>query len=83
MAGDGAAPSNARFRIVKPYLGYVPIYPAMLWSWVIGSDEVDPTSIDEVSVRTRLEGTAVRAAHLQPGDAPRGICPAHDLYSRC
>jgi len=43
------------FRIVKPYLGYVPIYPAMLWSWVIGSDEVDPTSFDEMSVRNRLE----------------------------
>jgi spermidine synthase len=44
------------FRIVKPYLGYVPIYPAMLWSWVIGSDEVDPTRFDDVSIRTRLEG---------------------------
>jgi spermidine synthase len=44
------------FRIVKPYLGYVPIYPAMLWSWVIGSDEVDPMRFDEVSVRTRVEG---------------------------
>jgi spermidine synthase len=43
------------FRIVKPYLGYVPIYPAMLWSWVIGSDELDPTSFDEVSVRNRVE----------------------------
>ena len=44
------------FRIVKPYLGYVPIYPAMLWSWVIGSDEVDPTSFDELSLRSRLDG---------------------------
>jgi spermidine synthase len=44
------------FRIVKPYLGYVPIYPAMLWSWVIGSDEVDPTRFDDMSVRTRVEG---------------------------
>jgi spermidine synthase len=43
------------FRIAKPYLGYVPIYPAMLWSWVIGSEEVDPTSFDEVSVRRRAE----------------------------
>jgi spermidine synthase len=43
------------FRIVRPYLGYVPLYPAMLWSWVIGSDEVDPTRFDDVSVRTRLE----------------------------
>lgn len=43
------------FRIVKPYVGYVPIYPAMLWSWVIGSDEVDPTSFDDVTVRGRLD----------------------------
>ncbi|MGI9149436.1 MAG: polyamine aminopropyltransferase [Chloroflexota bacterium] len=43
------------FPIARPYLGYVPIYPAMLWSWVIGSDEIDPTSIDEVSTRSRLE----------------------------
>jgi spermidine synthase len=43
------------FRIVKPYLGYVPIYPAMMWSWVIGSEEVDPTSFDDMSVRNRLE----------------------------
>jgi spermidine synthase len=43
------------FSIVKPYLGYVPIYPAMLWSWVIGSDEIDPASIDEVSTRSRID----------------------------
>ena len=50
------------FRIVKPYLGYVPIYPSMLWSWVVGSDEVDPTTFDEVSLRKRLEalGTELR-----------------------
>lgn len=42
------------FSIVKPYLGYVPIYPAMLWSWVVGSDEVDPAIIDEVSTQSRL-----------------------------
>jgi spermidine synthase len=43
------------FSIAKPYLGFVPIYPAMLWSWVIGSDEIDPTRIDEVTTRTRLD----------------------------
>jgi spermidine synthase len=43
------------FPVVRPYVGYVPIYPAMLWSWVIGSEEVDPTSFDELSVRSRLE----------------------------
>jgi spermidine synthase len=45
-----------QFPIVKPYLGYVPIYPAMLWSWVVGSDEIDAASIDDVSVRSRLDG---------------------------
>jgi spermidine synthase len=30
----------------------------MLWSWVVGSDELDPASFDDVSVRTRLEGFA-------------------------
>jgi spermidine synthase len=43
------------FSIARPYLGYVPIYPGMLWSWVIGSDEIDPTSMDEVSTRSRLD----------------------------
>jgi spermidine synthase len=46
---------NRAFSIVKPYLGYVPIYPAMLWSWVIGSNEIDPSKIDEMSTRSRLE----------------------------
>lgn len=43
------------FPLVKPYLGYVPIYPAMLWSWVVGSNEIDPASIDEVSTESRLD----------------------------
>jgi spermidine synthase len=44
-----------RFPIVRPYLGWVPIYPGVLWSWVIGSDEVDPVSIDDMSVNIRLD----------------------------
>ena len=56
-----------RFQIVKPYLGYVPIYPAMLWGWVIGSDEIDPTSIDEVSVRGRLEVMRSELRVYHPG----------------
>jgi spermidine synthase len=55
------------FRVVKPYLGYVPIYPAMLWSWVIGSDEVDPTRFDDVSVRTRVEGLPEALRVYAPG----------------
>ena len=43
------------FSIVRPYLSWVPIYPGVVWSWVIGSDEVDPLSIDEVSIHRRLD----------------------------
>jgi len=43
------------FPITKPYLGYVPIYPGMLWSWVIGSDELDPVRLDEVTTNARLD----------------------------
>ena len=27
-----------------------------MWSWVVGSDENDPSSFDEMSVRSRLDG---------------------------
>ena len=54
------------FRIVKPYTGYVPIYPAMLWSWVVGSDEVDASSFDDATVRTRLEGLPERLRVYTP-----------------
>jgi spermidine synthase len=43
------------FRIVRPYVSWVPIYPGVVWSWVIGSDEVDPLSIDELSINRRLD----------------------------
>jgi spermidine synthase len=76
------------FRIVKPYLGYVPIYPAMLWSWVIGSDEVDPTSFDDMSVRNRLEGlpTTLRvynsAMHRAAFGLPRFVQSLLELIER-
>ena len=57
---------KSAFRIVKPFLGYVPIYPAMMWSWVIGSDELDPSSFDDVSVRHRLEAFAPRLRVYSP-----------------
>jgi spermidine synthase len=43
------------FPIARPYTGYVPIYPGMMWSWIIGSDEVDPVRLDEVSTNARLD----------------------------
>jgi spermidine synthase len=55
------------FSIVKPYLGLVPIYPGMLWSWVIGSNEVDPARIDEVSTQSRLDGMRSELRVYNPG----------------
>src|SRR6185369_8328290 len=43
------------FSIVRPYMGWVPIYPGVVWSWVIGSEELDPTRIDEVTTNVRLD----------------------------
>ncbi len=44
------------FPLVRPYLGWVPVYPGILWSWVAGSDTLDPCSIDDITVNTRLDG---------------------------
>jgi spermidine synthase len=43
------------FPIVRSYVSCVPIYPGVLWSWVIGSEEIDPVSIDEVTTNVRLD----------------------------
>jgi len=44
-----------QFSIVRPYIGWVPIYPGIVWSWVIGSDELEPARIDDVTTNIRLD----------------------------
>lgn len=46
---------RAAFTITRPYTGWVPIYPGVVWSWVIGSDELDPATIDDITVSHRME----------------------------
>jgi spermidine synthase len=46
---------SAAFPIARTYLGMVPIYPGVQWSWVAGSDALDPTAIDEAAVAGRME----------------------------
>ena len=55
------------FPIARPYLGWVPIYPGVLWSWVIGSEEVDPASIDDITVQARLANMAEQPRVYNPG----------------
>jgi spermidine synthase len=44
------------FPVARPYLGYVPIYPGVLWGWVAASDGLDPGAIDDITVAARLDG---------------------------
>lgn len=48
------------FPIVRPYLGFVPIYPGVQWSWVIGSIERDPTTVPAAALQTRLDALPER-----------------------
>jgi spermidine synthase len=70
------------FRWVRAYLGTVPTYPGVLWTFTIGSQARDPLALDEAEVARRLAGITTRyytpAAHrhlfafppfLRPPDA--------------
>jgi spermidine synthase len=40
---------------VKPYLGWVLLYPGIAWAWTAASMDRDPAVIDSESVRARLD----------------------------
>jgi spermidine synthase len=78
-----AAASRMRtvFPIVKTYLGHVPSYPGVLWSWTAGSVSLDPS----VPRRSPPPGLRYytpdvhRSAFALPGYlSPEGIEGAHD-----
>lgn len=48
------------FRWVRPYLGTVPTYPGVLWSFTIGSQARDPLALDEAEIAHRLAGITTR-----------------------
>ncbi|MGH2405435.1 MAG: polyamine aminopropyltransferase, partial [bacterium] len=57
MVARGMAP---HFRWVRRYLGTVPTYPGVLWSFTIGSQDRDPVSVDEAELSRRMRGIATR-----------------------
>lgn len=57
MVARGMAP---HFRWVRRYLGTVPTYPGVLWTFTIGSQARDPAGIDEAELSRRLAGIATR-----------------------
>jgi len=42
------------FPIVKTYLGCVPIYPGVLWSFTAASNSLDPAAVDPARIAARL-----------------------------
>ncbi len=57
MVARGMAP---HFRWVRRYLGTVPTYPGVLWSFTIGSQVRDPATIAEAELSRRMNGIATR-----------------------
>ncbi|MDR7420536.1 MAG: polyamine aminopropyltransferase [Armatimonadota bacterium] len=62
------------FRFVRTYLGTVPTYPGVLWTFTIGSQARDPVSLTEDEIAARLRGVATRyytpAGHARLFDLP-------------
>lgn len=62
-----AAHMAPHFRWVRHYIGTVPTYPGVLWSFTIGAQERDPAALAEADVAHRLAAIPTRyykpAAH--------------------
>ncbi len=62
------------FRWVRTYLGTVPTYPGVLWTFTIGTQGRDPAALDPNEVADRLHGIATQyytpAAHRGIFDLP-------------
>lgn len=48
------------FRWVRTYLGTVPTYPGVLWTFTIGSQARDPAALDSGEIARRMAGIATR-----------------------
>jgi spermidine synthase len=44
------------FRWVRLYMGTVPTYPGVLWTFTIGSQSRDPVALDPMEIARRMEG---------------------------
>lgn len=48
------------FRWVRTYLGTVPTYPGVLWSFTVGTQSRDPAALDEAELAKRMAGIPTR-----------------------
>ncbi len=69
----------SHFRWVRPYLGTVPTYPGVLWTFTIGSQARDPLAVDAAEIAQRLAGITTRyytpAAHRHLFTFPPFLAP--------
>ncbi len=77
---------DPHFRWVRTYLGTVPTYPGVLWTFTLGAQARDPKAIDQAEIARRLQGIATQyytpAAHHGLFDLPpflRAALPADHL----
>jgi spermidine synthase len=57
---------KAVFPLVRVCLAPVPSYPGVLWSFTLASGGSDPLSLDEATVRQRLEARGISPRYYSP-----------------
>lgn len=52
------------FKYVFPYLGHVPSYPGVIWSYTFASNRVNPLEIDEKTLLNRMAWSNLKYEYL-------------------
>ena len=63
---------SAVFKIVRPYLVYIPLYGS-LWGLACASDTLDPLTLDHAQVERTLEKRGIANLHYYNGDTHRAV----------
>ena len=63
---------NGVFRIVRPYLMYIPLYGS-LWCMAVCSDKLDPKSYTADEIDRRIEARKLQALQYYNGETHEGV----------
>jgi len=70
--GEIAQRLNGIFRVVRPYLMYVPLYGAQ-WAMAVCSDKLDPKSITADEIDRRIEQRKLHDLRFYNGETHEGV----------